>query len=269
MLRITNLHCMDDFVSEENKKIDRARVKFVIRRRIRGMAGRRKLGAIWLILHPIFLSLVYLFVFTVIRSSPNSENLFIGICMFNIFSSSIRSGVNSVKDFSGGIKAERVSTRVISQSMLGYRLIDVLLQSLGVSLILFFGLGIGIQGISSFILINLSMGIISEGVALNISLLTRRIPDISNFIDYGLLLLFFGSPVLYPLSITTGLHYQINSYNPISYFIESVRYFSGIEEGFWDLFDTEAIVIILILIALSVRGYSTLDKFRWEVSNWS
>jgi ABC-type polysaccharide/polyol phosphate export permease len=268
-LRISNLHCKEDVVTESSSRIDRARVKFVIRRRIKGMAGRRKLGAIWLILHPIFLSLVYLFVFTVIRSSPNAVNLFIGISMFNMFSSSIRSGVNSVRDFSGGIKAERVSTRVISQSMWGYRLIDVLLQSLGVSLILIFGLGVGISGIVSFIVISLVMGILAEGVALNISLITRRIPDVSNFIDYALLLIFFGSPVLYPISITSGLHYQINSYNPISFFIEFVRYFSGIEESFWEIFGFEAKIIMAVLVALSIRGYSTLDRFRWEVSNWS
>ena len=51
--------------------------------------------------------------------------------MFNMFSSSVRSGVNSVSDFSAGIKAERVRTGVITRAMLNYRAIDVLLQSIG------------------------------------------------------------------------------------------------------------------------------------------
>ena len=49
------------------------------------MAGRKELGSLWLVLHPVLLSLVYLFVFTVIRSNPNSVNIFVGISMFNIF----------------------------------------------------------------------------------------------------------------------------------------------------------------------------------------
>lgn len=255
--------------NDSNKGIDSARVSFIVSRRIRGMAGRRRLGALWLILHPIALSLVYLFVFTVIRSSPNSINLFIGISMFNIFSSSFRSGVNSVSDFSGGIKAERVRTWVISMAMFRYRAIDVLLQSIGVSLILLLGLSVSPTGVLLFVFLSLVMGILAEGLALNLSLLVRRIPDTSNLIDYGLLVVFFGSPVLYPLSLTSGIHYQINSLNPLSFFLEAVRYYSGTEDVILSLINAYSISILAMLVILSIRGYLTLDRLRWEVSNWS
>ena len=269
-LIISNSNCKEDFpLSDSEKKIDSSRVSFIVRRKIRNLAGRRRLGAFWLILHPIVLSLVYLFVFTVIRSSPNSVNLFIGISMFNMFSSSVRSGVNSVSDFSAGIKAERVRTGVITRAMLNYRAIDVLLQSIGVSLILTLGLDVAVEGIVCFILLSLIMCILAEGVALNLSLMVRRIPDLSNLIDYFLLLIFFGSPILYPISMTSGIHYEVNRYNPISFFVEAVRQYAGTEESFWEIFGTEAKFIVGLLVLLSLAGYRTLDRLRWEVSNWS
>ena len=144
-LRITSDSCSEeDLLTEDEVRLDKSRVNFILRRKIRGMAGRKRLGSLWMILHPVMLSLVYLFVFTVIRSNPNSVNIFIGISMFNIFSSSIKSGVNSVSDFSGGIKGERVRTRVVSRAMLNYRMVDVLLQSSGVSVILVLFLGVDV-----------------------------------------------------------------------------------------------------------------------------
>ena len=72
-LIISNSIVKRTFPGDSEKKIDSSRVSFIVRRKIRNLAGRRRLGAFWLILHPIVLSLVYLFVFTVIRSSQLSK----------------------------------------------------------------------------------------------------------------------------------------------------------------------------------------------------
>ena len=200
------------------REIDRSRINFIVKRKIRGLAGRKRLGSIWLVLHPVILSLVYVFVFTVIRSNPNLTSLFVGITMFNIFSSSIKSGVNSVKDFSGGIKGERVRTRVIARSMIIYRIIDSLLQSIGVSILLFLFFEVTLTGLLLFVLTCSIIGVTAEQFALNLSLLARRLPDITNLIDYGLRIMFFGSPVLYPLSITEGIHRSVNDWNPFAFF---------------------------------------------------
>ena len=269
-LRITSEYCSEEGkLTEDEISLDKSRVKFILRRKIRGMAGRKRLGSLWLVLHPVLLSLVYLFVFTVIRSNPNSVNIFVGISMFNIFSSSIKSGVNSVRDFSGGIKGERVRTRVVSKAMLNYRVVDVLLQSSGVSVILFCFLGVGMMGIIAFTLLCLVVGIVAELFALNLSLAVRRVPDISNFIDYSLMLMFFGSPVLYPMSMTSGLHRTINEYNPFAFFVEGARRFVDVDSVIDEILGPEAFAILFVIGILSMRGYHTLDRLRWEVSSWS
>ena len=50
-------------LSEDELDLDRLRVRFITLRKLRLMAGRRRLGVAWLILDPVVISLVYLFVF--------------------------------------------------------------------------------------------------------------------------------------------------------------------------------------------------------------
>ena len=102
--------CIERSLNSNDEKIDRKRVNFLVRRRIRGIYGNKWLGSIWLILDPVATALVYLLVLTVVRSNPSPESLFIGVSLFRIFQTSFKSGVNSVSDFTGGIKVERVRT---------------------------------------------------------------------------------------------------------------------------------------------------------------
>lgn len=256
-------------LSEDELDLDKLRVRFITLRKLRLMAGRRRLGVAWLILDPVVISLVYLFVFTVIRSNPNPTVLFIGISMFNIFSKSVKSGVSSISDFSGGLRVERVRTRVLTSSMLQYRIIDSLLQSIGVSVILYFGIGVSLAGILSFIILSTLLGIVAEGFGLNIAIHAKRTPDLSNIVNYILLLMFFGSPALYSMTITEGWHYRINEFNPFTYFVEFARKNAGAESAIDDLMGPEMYCITIILSILAIRGYKTLDKQRWEVSSWS
>lgn len=256
-------------LTDEEIALDNSRINFVFRRKVRNVVGRRYLGVAWLILNPIVTALVYLFVFTVIRSSPNAAILLTGISMFTIFSNSFKSGMNSINDFSGGLKAERVRTRVLSYSILYYRLFDTILQASGISLILFFGLGIGVPGVTAFILLSIVMSVMAEGVALNISTLTKRVPDLTNIVNYSLLLMFFASPALYSLKTTTGIHYTANEYNPFTFFVEAVRHVSGLDSAFLELWNPLTWSITTLMLVLSIRGYLTLDSQRWRVSSWS
>jgi ABC-type polysaccharide/polyol phosphate export permease len=263
-------YCIDTFdSSDESKYLDSKRSSFILKKKLRGLAGNRKLGVLWLALDPILTSLVYLFVFTVIRSNPNAEIMFIGITLFRIFNASLKSGINSVKDFSGGIKSERVRTRALMNATIQFRLIDSFLQSFGVGIILLVIFEIDTLGVIIFLIISQILGIISEGFGMNISLLVRKIPDLSNLINNFLLLMFFGSPALYSMNNTEGLHRKINEYNPFTYFVEYARHFAGLDTA-KDYLNNNILIILMILITiLSIRGFYSMDKLRWEVSAWS
>ena len=232
------------------------------------MAGRKRLGAAWLIIDPIATSMVYLFVFTVIRSNPDIESILMGIGMFRIFQSSFNSGISSVQDFTGGIKGERVRTRVLRKSMLAYRVVDNSLQSSGIGAILLF-VGTPVEGVFSFLVLSQILGLISEGVALNLALLAKRIPDLTNLVRYSLLVMFFASPALYPMSLASGAHYRANEFNPFAFFVEAARFASGLDSVLSELDPMLIFVVLFAFCVLSIRGYSTLDSQRWVISRWS
>ncbi len=267
---INNSHCREiGELSFEEIALDRQRADFVIKNKLRHSAGKKKLGVIWLILDPVAMSSVYLFVLTVVRSYPNFESLFIGVSMFRIFQSSFTSGINSVKDFSGGITCERIRSRVLITAMVRFRILESFLQSVGVAFLLYLFLDVSVIAVFSFVALSVLLGLVSEGVGLNLSGYVRKIPDLANIVRYSLLLLFFASPVLYPLSMAEGLHYELNLLNPFTYFVEYVRYFCSLESEIQNFSSLATGILVFLMFSLFLRGYGQIDKVRWEVSSWS
>ena len=256
-------------ISNFEKNLDNERTKYLIRKDFRKLSGRKKLGLLWLIFDPMATTLVYFLVLQVFRTNVNAESMIIGITMFRIFTASLKSGINALSDFSGGIKAERIRTSVLLNAKFGYRIIDTSLQCLGVMIILILGFSTNFTGLLALFFLSQILGILSEGFGLSFSLIVKRIPDLGNLINYFLLLMFFASPVLYPMNMTTGLHYEINKFNPFSYFVETVREYADVGSVINDLDDNIIFIISTILVLISVKGICSLDKIRWEVSTWS
>ena len=256
-------------LSEEDLALDKERVAFVLRRKFRGLAGRKRLGLLWILIDPIVISLIYYFVLTIVKSGPDARSLIIGVSMYSIFRASFQSGVASVNDFTGGLKGERIRSRVLTRSTLWYGVIDNTIRASGISLILFFGLSVSLEGVVTFIVASEIMGFLMQGVGMNLTLVAKRIPDIKNIQFYTLRLLFFVGPVLYPMSATSGLHYRFNEFNPFSYFVELVRYKVGLDSVVLDFSTIPTIPIIVAIVILAYFGYTSIDRLRWEVSSWS
>ena len=199
-------------------------------------------------LDPIFYTLVYYLVFDVLRANPNTSSIIIGIGMMRVLQDSFTAGVSSVSNFSGGIKAERLRTRVLVLAMVKSRVVNTLFQTVAISIVLVVGLGhdyyIGVV----YLLSCQAVGILSQGTGMNLTMLTKRIPDLRKIISYGLRVFFYMSPCLYPMSKTTGLHYEILTYNPYSYFVEWVRLVANLESEFHELDMRLFSVIVLCLM---------------------
>ncbi|MED5271341.1 MAG: ABC transporter permease [Candidatus Thermoplasmatota archaeon] len=256
-------------LTTDDLNLDKNRATFILKKKFRRISGRRRLGLLWMVLDPIVTSFVYLFVFTVLRASAKVETIFIGITLFRLMQLSLKTGMNSIDDFSGGLKAERVRTRVLKTSMIKFRIIDSFLQSFGVALILLIGYGIPLIGIMIFLLIAQIIGFLSEGLGMNLAPLAKNIPDLKNIVNYFLMVLFFASPALYPMSYTTGLHRTLNEFHPFPYFVETARYFAGLDSVILELDFRIFVLFSLILIVLTIRGYSIIDKLRWRITTWS
>jgi len=256
-------------LSEEDLRIDKIRSSFILRNKFRKIAGKRRLGILWIAFDPIITSIIYLFVLTVLRSKAEPESLFIGITLYRILSNSLKSGCVSVTDFSGGIMAERVRTRSLIPPIIQYRIIDTVVSTIGAALILSLFFHVPSEGIVGFLLISQLVGFLFEGLGHNLAPLVKRIPDVNNIIGHILKFMFFAGPVLYPMSFASGLHYQFNECNPFAYFAEYCRFLAGLDSAFEDLNKGIFLSFVLVLTLLTWRGYHRIDKFRWEMSSWS
>ncbi|MAT48969.1 MAG: hypothetical protein CMA27_03970 [Euryarchaeota archaeon] len=256
-------------LSPEALKLDRNRMKFILKKKFRNLSGRKRLGLVWMVLDPIVVSLVYLFVFSVLSARTSIVTIFVGITLFRLTQNSLKIGMNSIKDFTGGLKAERVRTRVLIGSMIRYRTIDNFLQSFGVALILLLVFDAPLIGIISFLIISQLIGFLSEGVGMNLAPLVKKVPDLINVVNYVLMTLFFASPALYPLSTTEGIHYKLNELHPFTYFVETARYFLDEQSEILNLDYRLFGFFLFILVASIIRGYSIIDRLRWRMTTWS
>ena len=126
-----------------------------------------------------------------------------------------------------------------------------------------------LSGIGIFLLLAQLIGFLSEGVGMNLAPMAKKIPDVTNIVTYVLMILFYASPALYPLSFTTGIHYYLNTLHPFTYFVETSRYFAGVDSELLNLDLRIFGVFFIILVFLIWRGYSLIDNLRWRMTTWS
>lgn len=256
-------------LDEDYLLLEKRRSLFIVRKELMASGFRKRLGNFWLMLDPLFYSMIYYFVFAVVRSNPSASSIIIGIGLMRVFQESFRAGSDSPKTFSGGLKAERIRTSVLVRSMVQSRILNTFFQSFGLSLVLALALGMELVVSIYFLIICQIVAILAQGIALNLSMLTRRIPDVSNAVRYFLILYFYMSPALYPLSKTSGLHYKINSVNPFSFFVEWIRMIANLDSEYNNLDQSIFILLLAILSLVSIIGFRSVDKNRWVLSTWS
>jgi ABC-type polysaccharide/polyol phosphate export permease len=255
--------------SPEDVRREKKQKWFVVKSELTKATDKNFLGFLWLILEPLFLSLIYLFVFTVIKARIAPGSIFIGITLYRVFQSSIIAGTKIVNSVDGGIRCERIDSNVILKAAMIRRSIESILATIPTSLILVFGFGITWEGGIVYILIAQLMAFLFFGIGLCLAGLVKRIPDLSNVLFMVLRLGFFVSPAIYPMHKMSGIHYTLNEYNPFSYVAEGARYVAGEISTFDDLKMTTMATIFSIVILLNIWAFNRFDKLRWRVSTWS
>ena len=116
--------------AEENEdiEINRSRVLFIVRSNFRRSTKNRFLGYAWLVLDPFVISMIYLFVFSVVKANPDASSILVGVTMYRVFQASLMSGLNCIGDLNGGFKSERIATKVIARAEFLHRIVDVFLH---------------------------------------------------------------------------------------------------------------------------------------------
>jgi lipopolysaccharide transport system permease protein len=208
------------------------------------------LGPAWLFVQPIFTLVIYVFVFGKLigidtgRQLPPVLFYYSGIILWNFFNESFIAISKTFRDNFHIFSKVYFPRIVMPLSVISTHFLRFIIQFiLLIPLIVYFavvkdfsfsfsprllGFPIAIFGIA---LISLSMGLI-------FSVITAKYRDIANLVDLCIRLLFFITPILYPLSFINKDYQWIVSLNPLTPIFELSR---------WSLFGEGTISSIQLL----------------------
>ena len=225
------------------------------------------LGFIWLVLDPLIMTLVYLFVFTVIRYNESAGVIFIGLGMIRGMQRSLSDASNpsSLRELNGPSSIFRPRTRVGIISGHAKLAIDSMCMASGISIVLIW-LGADVIGSTLFLFVMLLNSLVWYYIGICLLHITVRVPDVHKLVNYFGMGMFFASPVLYSFNRTTGLHREFSMYNPMTYTIELGRSIVGLENGIDSLPLIGFLAIILMVIVTAIIGMMKLDSLRWHTS---
>jgi lipopolysaccharide transport system permease protein len=193
------------------------------------------LGPIWLFIQPLFTTLTFFFVFNKIAKIP-TDNIdpilfyLSGITLWNYFSDCFNKTSNTFvanAGIFGKVYFPRLATPI---SIIFSNLIK-----LGIQVLLFLAI-MGYQIIFKGAEVNINlhililpfliilMAVMGLGLGIIFSALTTKYRDLSFLLTFGIQLLMYATPIIYPLSYTSGKLHTLISMNPLTPILESFRY---------------------------------------------
>ena len=228
------------------------------------------LGPIWFFIQPILTMLVYIFVFANIAKLSTDglpESLFYlsGIIMWNYFAECFNQTSDTFSQNSqifGKVYFPRLILP-ISKIISGF--IKFLIQSLLFYVVFFFYLfTTDFLNPSWWILLSPLLVILMAGFGLGFGLiftsLTTKYRDLKFLIQFGVQLLMFATPIIYPLSSVKGKLLTIMNYNPFTHVFESFK-FAFLGKGVNNIEGlTYSVIFMLFVLFLGVLIFNKTEK---------
>ncbi len=192
------------------------------------------LGPLWLFLAPLFTTITFIFVFQEIagidiEGVPKPLFYLAGTTLWNYFQTCL-TGTSSTFVQNASIFGKVYFPRLISPiSLVISSVVKFGIQFILFLLFFFYYLIFEpdtIQPNSSILLLPILlilMGGISLGLGITISALTTKYRDLTYFVSFGVSLLMFAAPVVFPISAIPKKFEIIHLYNPIAPLIEAFR----------------------------------------------
>lgn len=192
------------------------------------------LGPLWLFIHPLLTSIVYVVLFGNIAKLgtdgvPQLLFYLTGSALWTFFSDSLTKNANTFRDNArlyGKVYFPRLVMPI--SNVLGCA-IRFGIQMLLVAALLAYYTAAGLLH-PNFLawpaipLILLQLGVMGMGFGIIISSLTTKYRDLSVLVGFGVSLWMYGTPVVYPLSTVTGPLRTLILANPVTAPVELFRY---------------------------------------------
>jgi ABC-type polysaccharide/polyol phosphate export permease len=230
------------------------------------------LGFLWSFLNPLLLMLVYALVFSIYLRVPMEGYavfLFTGLLPWLWFSSSLGHAAGVIVGSGALVKRVLFPAEILPVVSVLANLINMLL-SLPLLFVFLLAFGVRPHAVLAFLpLLLLLQLLLTTGLALALAALNVHLRDVEQILTNGLTLLFFLSPILYPVStVPTTLRLgetlavplrPLYFLNPVAGLVQSYQniFFFGREPHWIHL----GMVTIAAVIAL-VLGWRVFDRLR-------
>jgi ABC-type polysaccharide/polyol phosphate export permease len=219
-------------------------------------------GFLWSFLNPLLLMLVYALVFAVYLRVPMDNYavfLFTGLLPWLWFSSSLGHAAAVIVGSGGLVKRIMFPAEILPLVSVLSNLVN-LLFSLPLLFVFLLLSGIRPGPMLAFLPLLLVLQLLlTVGLALPLAALNVHLRDVEQILANGLVLLFFLSPILYPVTTVPGSLRPLYFLNPVAGLVQSYQnvIFFG-REPHWIHLGGVALAALLALWA----GYWVFDRLR-------
>ncbi len=184
------------------------------------------LGYIWSMMNPMLYMAILSFVFShLMRFQVENYAAFVlsGIMIWNLFSQSLGIGVNSILANGSLLRKVRVPAALFPAASVLSVLTNFILALVPFLIVSLF-LGVKLTyWILLLPVVLLPYVLFIYGIALFIGTLNVRFRDIGHVVEPLLLMIFYGSPIIYQVSQLPPEFQIYAGLNPISHFLEEIR----------------------------------------------
>ncbi len=229
------------------------------------------LGPIWFFLQPLFTTAIFIVIFTYIAklstdAIPPALFYLSGITIWTFFSECLLKTSNTFT-MNAGIFGKVYFPRLVTPiSIIFSNSIKLILQLL--LLLLVFVYFIAKQEVSFYLSFNLLLipyvlamvALLSLGLGIIISSLTTKYRDLAFIIQFGIQLLMYATPVIYPLNITEGRLKLLLSLNPLTAYIETFRFSLFQKATFDSSMLVHSSVFTLVVLFLGIIIFNKIEK---------
>jgi len=223
------------------------------------------LGPLWIILQPVVTTITFTFIFGRLAGlSTDGLPMFLfyfsGFFMWNFFAECLTKTSDTFV-----LNGELFSKVFFPRLIVPFSILVTNFVKLAVNFLLFIGVYIWFLANGTdlhtqyhllvlFPVLIIIMAGLGLGIGLIISSMTTKYRDMRFLIQFGVQLLMYMSPIVYPLSLAKGTIKTVVSLNPMTHIIEAERYiFLGKGDFSWlGLLYSGAMMIVLLFIGLFV-----------------
>lgn len=202
----------------------------LIEREIRNRYIGSLAGLFWALVHPLVLLAVYATVFNLIFriQLPDGQRFisFVAVALWPwlAFQESVQRGAQAVRVHGSLVrKVAFPHELLVVSSVAATFLVHLLGYALVLLALALFGGGLAGTGVPQVVAGLCLLFILSLGGALALGALQVFVPDIEQFLGPAFMVLFYATPILYPLSMAPDWLQAVLAWNPLLHLIEPVR----------------------------------------------